>query len=129
MHDPQEPQPLDMRQVAMLNNDLLQRLTDEGVTFTYDEDGDSLFLTIGPGVAALTEHIVYGIYVRIEPESLRIVGIDILQFKNRFLVNNELFKVMFEEDFNRMRSQGGIAVIEGENAKRLYPLFDAMLAR
>lgn len=127
--DPQEPQPLDMRQVANLNDDLLQRLMDEGLTLTYDEDGDTLFLTIGRGVPALTEYVVYGIHARIEPESLRIVGADILQFRKRFLANNELFRVMFEEDFDRMRDRGGIAVVEGENAKRFHPLFDAMLPR
>jgi hypothetical protein len=119
-----------MRQVANLNDDLLQRLMDEGLTLTYDEDGDTLFLTIGRGVPALTEYVVYGIYVRIEPESLHIVGADVLQFRNRFLANNELFRVMFEEDFDRMRNRGGIAVVEGENAKRFHPLFDyAMLPR
>lgn len=128
MPDPRESQPLDMQQVARLNDGLLQRLIHEGVTLTYDEDGDSLFLTIGMGVPALTEHFVYGIYIRIEPESLRIVGVDILQFRSRFLANNELFRVMFEDDFKDMCSRGGIAVVEGESAKRFHPLFDAMLA-
>lgn len=129
MPDPQEPKPFDMQQVARLNDDLLQRLIVEGVTLTYDEDGDTLFLTIGQGVLALTEHVVYGIHARIEPESLHIVGVDILQFRNRFLANNELFRVMFQNDFNNMCSRGGIAVVEGENAKRFHLLFDAMLAR
>jgi hypothetical protein len=127
--NPEQPQPLDMSQVARLNGDLLQRLVEEGLTITYDEDGDTLFLTIGRGVPALTEFVTYGIHVRIEPESLRIVGVDILQFRKRFLANNELIRVTCGADFDAMCARGGIAVVEGETAKRFLPLFDAVIPR
>ncbi len=119
-----EPQPLDMETVGRLNLDVPQRLVDEGVTFAYDEDGDTMFITIGKPVPALTEHIIYDLYYQIELESLRIVGVTVLRFASRFLKNNEFFREAFGEEFQQLRSAGGVAKILGENAKRLAPLFE-----
>lgn len=119
-----DPQPLDMEMVGRINLDLVQRLFDEGVTFAYDEDGDTMFITIGKPVPALSEHIVYDLYYQIEPESLRIVGITLLRFAGHFLKNNEFFREAFGEDFQSLRSAGGVATMMGENAKRLAPLFE-----
>jgi hypothetical protein len=119
-----EPQPFDMERVGRMNLDLAQRLVDEGGIFAYDEDGDTLFITIGKPTPALTEHVLYDIYYQIEPESLRIVGATILKFAGRFLKNNEFFREAFEEDFQRLRAAGGVIAVLGESAHRLAPIFE-----
>lgn len=116
------PKPLDMDTVARVNVDVLERLAG-GVTFAYDEDGDTLFLTIGEPVPALTEHLLYDVYYQIEPESLRIVGVTIVGFIRHFLANNEFFREALGDDFERLRAAGGATTLYGENAQRLAPLF------
>ena len=50
-----KPDELDMDLIARINIDLTERLFSEGVTIAYDEDGDTLFLTIGRPHEAISE--------------------------------------------------------------------------
>jgi hypothetical protein len=128
---PEEPEPLDPETVARVNVDLPERLINEGVEITYDEDGDTLFISIGSGegVPAITEHMIGGLYVRLHPESLRVVGAMILRFASDFLRNNKLARIAFEEGFRYLRTQGDSMQLEGDDAQRVLPLFQAALRR
>ncbi len=119
---------LDMDQVVKANSDLSDRLSLEGVEFVYDEDGDTLFLTVGTKPRhALTEEVMGNIQVRLDPESLKIVGAMILDFMGDFLANNRLARKSFSRFFTRLREEGTIRV-EGEDARlHIAPLFEAAL--
>ena len=48
------------------------------------------FLEIGGPKEALSEHLVDNVMVRIDPETLEIVGFEVLDFFSDFLPNNRL---------------------------------------
>ncbi|MBI2918906.1 MAG: DUF2283 domain-containing protein [Chloroflexi bacterium] len=119
-----QPEGLNVRAVEKLNIDLSERLFSEGVSIAYDEDGDTLFLTIGEGKEAVNEQVVDGMYLRIEPDSLRIVGCVIVGFVSDILANNKLARKLFQEDFEELRRQGDSVRWEGSQAQRIKPLFE-----
>lgn len=119
-----QPDELDVGALQKANIDLSERLFGEGVSVAYDEDGDTLFLTIGEGREAISEQVVDGIYLRVEPNSLRIVGCVIVGFVSDILANNKLARKLFQEDFEQLRQQGDSARWEGSQAQRIKPLLE-----
>lgn len=119
------PEPLDMKVVARANADLISKLDEHEVTVAYDEDADTMWITIGDPVPCLSEQVTDDFYIDIEPESLRIVGVTITQFVNRWMKNNEFVREEFGEKFARMRAGGGVAVVKGEEARNFAPLIAA----
>ncbi|MDA0733246.1 MAG: DUF2283 domain-containing protein [Chloroflexi bacterium] len=122
-----DSQLIDYEAVGKANFDLLERLIGLGAEIAYDEDSDVLFITIGhePN-EAVTEHLIDTIYYRIDPDSLKIVGITILEFMTNILAKNRLAVIAFGDDFTKLRAKGGRTRMEGIDAKRLAPLFEAM---
>jgi hypothetical protein len=123
------PEPVDLEKVAEANFDILERLDKWGAGITYDEDSDVLLINIGhkPN-EAITEHLIDTIYYRIDPDSLKIVGLTILEFMSNILAKNRLAQVAFGDDFSNLRAKGGSTEIEGADAKKLAPLFQAAIA-
>ena len=74
------------------NLDYLDRIEKEGLTAIYDATLDTLFLEIGGARQALTEHMVDNIMIRVDPESLQVVGFEILDFLDDFLPANRLVR-------------------------------------
>lgn len=126
---PNEPQTLDQDLIARANLDLAERLFKGGVEFVYDEDGDTLFVTIGAGANAITKHVVDGVYARIDPETLKIVGCTLLAFESDLLANNKLLRKLFLDGFQSLRESGDRIVWEGAEAAKTKPLFELVLAR
>jgi len=124
-----KPKELDWDEVAKANIDLAERLFREGVSIAYDEDGDSLFLTIGEGREAITEQIVDGIYFRIDPGTLKVIGCVIIAFISDILANNKLARKMFQEGFAQLRQQGDSVRWEGLQAQKVQPLFELVISR
>jgi hypothetical protein len=123
------PEPVDLKAVAKANFDILNRLDKEGAGITYDEDSDILFVNIGHEPhEAITEHVIDTIYYRIDPDSLQMVGLTILEFMSNILAKNRLAQLAFGDDFNNLRAKGGSTEIEGADAKKLAPLFQATIA-
>ena len=95
---------IDSQRLWEANKDGLRRIKSQGVDIVYDAPLDTLFVEIGGPKEALSEHVVDNIMVRIEPDTLKIVGVEILEFFSDFLPNNRLF----EEPINDMGVVKGV---------------------
>lgn len=118
-----KPTELDMDSVAQNNLDLTKRLFSEGVTISYDEDGDTLFLIIGRPREAISEQIVDGVFYRIDPATLKVVGCTILGFESDILSNNKLLRKLFQDPFEQLKKQGNLVEWKGPQAQRVEPIF------
>jgi hypothetical protein len=74
------------------NRDYIARIEREGLVAIYDAALDTLFLEIGGPREALTEHVWDNVMVRIDPETLEVVGLEILDFLEDFVPNNRLIR-------------------------------------
>ena len=119
-----KPNELDMDLVARNNMDLTKRLFSEGVTIAYDEDGDTLFITIGNPNDAITEQIVDGLFYRINPETLKVIGCIIIGFESDVLMHNKLLNNLFRDGFEQLRKQGDLVKWEGLQAQKVKPIFE-----
>lgn len=63
------------------NRDLGERVGQLGLTLTYDDAEDTLTLTIGKPQEAVTESVDNRLFFRLDPETLAIVGIEVLNFR------------------------------------------------
>ncbi|GEM_PF-1565960 len=121
-------QSIDWNEVTERNRDLEHRLNKLGLTFSYDEDGDTLFVTIGEGSEALTEHFADDVFIRLHPETQKIQGFVIVSFENDFLGKNKFFRSLLGEDFKSLRAAGGTINLEGTAAQKAGSVFEAVLA-
>ena len=115
-------------EIGRRNIDLGERLTEQGLTTTYDEDGDTLFVTIGQGGDALTEQVFDDIYIRIHPETLKIQGFVILAFEPDFLGENKLIGKSLQGFVEAMRASEGTLSFKGRDAQKAKPYFEAAIA-
>lgn len=65
------------------NDDLPQRLASLDKELVYDTEDDYFAIVIGPPVEAITESLANAVLFRVEPETLKIVGIAIYDFEKR----------------------------------------------
>ena len=93
----QEIRHVDPDKLLEANKDYLDRIERDGVNLVYDATLDTLFIEFGGPKAALSEHIVDNIMLRIEPDTLQIVGCEILDFFSDFVPNNRLFRQMISD--------------------------------
>ncbi len=89
----------ELEDIFAANADLEQRLMSLSVNVGYDDEFDIFLLTIGEPQPAFTEPIRDGLQLRIDPETLKIVGIEVLGFKRRYLKANPEFRTHFESLF------------------------------
>ena len=88
---------IDPQDLLDANKDYLERIERDGLQAVYDAKLDSLFVELGGPKEALSEHLVDNIMIRVEPDTLRIVGLEILDFFSDFLPHNRLFVEMVGE--------------------------------
>ena len=93
----QEIRFIDPDQLLEANRDYLERIERDGLRAVYDGTLDALFIEIGGAKEGLSEHLADNIMLRIDPESLQIIGLEILDFLADFLPNNRLLKEMVED--------------------------------
>ena len=74
------------------NRDYIDRIEREGLFLVYDAALDTLFIEFGGPRAALSEHVVDNILLRIDPDTLHMVGVEIQDFFDDFLPQNRLFR-------------------------------------
>ena len=91
---PQEIRHIDPDKLLEANKDYIDRIEREGVILVYDATLDTLFIEFGGPKEAVSEHVVDNIMLRIEPETLQIVGCEILDFFSDFIPNHRLFRDM-----------------------------------
>ena len=87
---PEEARHIDPDKLSAANKDLIDRIEREGADLVYDATLDTLFIEFGDPKEALSEHVVDNIMLRIEPETLQIVGCEILDFFSDFVPNHRL---------------------------------------
>jgi hypothetical protein len=66
-----------LREVSAANRDLALRLTTLSVQVRHDRDDDTFVLTIGEPQEAITESVRNRLFYRLDPDTLKIVGIEI----------------------------------------------------
>ncbi len=123
------PNKLDWEAITRANIDLSERLFTEGISVAYDEDGDTLFITIGKGKEAITEQVVDGIHFRIDPYTSKYIGFVIVRFVSDILNNNKLVRKLFQESFEQLRRQGDLVQWNGLDAQKIKPLFELVSTR
>ena len=67
--------------ILAANQDLAERIQTLGVSVDYDEEDDALFITFGPPVEALTESLDGITYLRVDPDTLKIYGLEVWGFR------------------------------------------------
>jgi hypothetical protein len=83
-----------LREIWAANNDLAERMAALGVTSDLDADTDILFVTIGPPQEALTESVDDWLGLRVDPETLKIVGFEVLHAQAAALRTTGFFFVL-----------------------------------
>ncbi len=89
------------------NRDYLARVERDGLYAVYDSALDILVVEFGGPKEALSEHVLDNIMIRIDPDTLEIVGVEILDFFSDFLPNNRMFR----------EAIGGLELYEGQDSK------------
>lgn len=89
---PEETLHIDPDKLSAANKDFIDRIEREGVHLVYDATLDTLFVEFGGPKEAVSEHVVDNIMLRIEPDTLQIVGCEILDFFSDFVPNHRLFR-------------------------------------
>ncbi len=83
------------------NADLEERVGKLDVRISYDEEFDIFLIAFGRSTRAITEEIRDGLYARVDPESLKIVGFEILGFRRHYLKAHPEYRPHFEALFER----------------------------
>jgi len=112
----QEIRFIDPDRLIEANRDYLERIERDGLRAVYDSTLDMLFIEIGGPKEGLSEHLADNVMLRIDPDTLQIIGLEILDFLADFLPHNRLFKEM----------AGDWGIREGEDAE--LSLMDPMYA-
>jgi hypothetical protein len=124
-----KPTPLDQDQLAKANLGLAERLFYEGVHLVYDDDGDTLLITIGEGAPAISTPVLDGLYLRIHPETLEVVGCTVVAFSSDFLANNKLLRKLFPNALKILAEHDGVIEWRGLQAQKMLPVFAAAMSR
>jgi hypothetical protein len=124
-----KPTPLDWERMSRVNAGLAERLFNEGLHLAYDEDGDTLLITIGEEQPSMVTHVIEGIFLCVHPETLLIVGCTIVAFESDLLANNKLMRKLFPDAMKILRQKGGIMKWQGREAQRMMPIFELAMSR
>jgi len=85
--------------VSAANKDVLKRFEREPITVSYDEEFDIFVMRLGDPAPAITEEVVDGLNLRLDPESLRFLAFEVLGFKRRFLKAHPEFCDLYQSLF------------------------------
>lgn len=58
---------------------------DKGLIFKYDEHADVLYISVGEPRPAVSEELDDGVVVRRDPDTNKVVGVTIIDFRTTFL--------------------------------------------
>ncbi|MGH2584432.1 MAG: hypothetical protein ACRDJE_05905 [Dehalococcoidia bacterium] len=97
-----------IQEILDANQDLQERAASLGMLTVYDEEDDILRAIIGQPTEAATESIEHTIRLRVEPETLKLVGIEVLGFK-------ALMSAAGEADSPTLRTLRAVAATLGEH--------------
>ncbi len=83
---------IDLKKLKEANAQYLVGLSPKQLGIVYDSTLDAFFVELNEPKEALTEHVIDNVLVRVDPESLRILDLEIQDFFSDFLPNNRLFR-------------------------------------
>ncbi len=92
-----------VEKIRRANQDLESRMSDTVLDFQYDYDADILYLNFGEPQEAFSFEIadVEGVYLRVGIDDDKVYGVDILHFRQTFLMHHpewqESFQLFFDE--------------------------------
>jgi hypothetical protein len=109
------------------NQDYLDRIEREGLTAIYDATLDTLFLEIGGPTEALTEHLADNVMIRVDPNSLQVVGFEVLDFLDDFLPQHRLVREAVR-DWNLSRSSDSQITLMGPQYAPIREVMEALIA-
>ena len=91
----------DLREILEANSDLADRIDVLDVAVSYDSEFDIFLVTLGKPQPAIVEEIPngHGLHLRLDPDSNKIVGYEILGFEQRYLKAHPDFRAHFEALF------------------------------
>ena len=110
------------------NRDYIERIERAGVNLVYDATLDSLFMEFGSPREALSEYVIDNVMVRIEPDTLEIVGFEILDLFSDFLPNNRLFREAII-DLAIEEGKDSVVALTESRFKPYKDLIEAMMAQ
>jgi hypothetical protein len=79
-----------IREIAAANGDLRERMNSLEIRLAYYPDDDLFEVGLGDVQEALTESIENLFYLRVAPDTLKIVGIEVPQLSKRLADNEDL---------------------------------------
>lgn len=115
--------------INRVNVDIGDRLCEEGISIIYDEDGDTLLITIGEPRSAIAKQLVDCIYLRVDPVTLKYVGCDIVGLVSDLFANNRVIHKLFQETLEGLRRSNWQAEFRGVEARKVLPFFDLAFVR
>ncbi|MBI4197722.1 MAG: DUF2283 domain-containing protein [Chloroflexi bacterium] len=76
---------LDLEEIRKANHDLAERMTTEKVMLAYNPEADVLSITVGTLRPALTEPVGGDVMYRVDPDTLKVLGFEIMAFFGHYM--------------------------------------------
>lgn len=114
-----EVRPLDTTEIRRANFDLAERIEVEEVTLDYNPEADVLSITIGEPRPAVTEPLFDDIMYRVDPDTLKIVGVEIVAFFSDFVRRNKLVRKLLRNYLEELRPGTTDIVVKDPHDKEL----------
>lgn len=109
---------INAKDIFEANADFEERVEKLDVRISYDEEFDIFLVAFGNPQRAISEEIGNGLHARIDPASLKIVGFEILGFRQHYLKAHPEFRRHFEALFERPPMQTRDIPPKGYQRKR-----------
>lgn len=117
---------IDRGKLLSANRGYIDRIEREGAYVIFDATLDALYIQFGGPKEALSEHAIDNVMLRIEPDTLHIVGIEILDFFSDFLPNNRLIQEAIR-DFGIQEGQDSRITLMEPRFKDLKETLEALI--
>ena len=115
----EEVRPVDTEEIRRANFDLAERIEAEVVTMDYNPEADALTITIGESQPAITEPLFDDIMYRLDPDTLKIVGIEVIAFFSDFVRRNKLVRKLLRNYLEELLPGKGDIVVNDPHDKEL----------
>lgn len=110
--------PLDAEEIKRVNFDLSDRIMAEGIMLDYNAEADLLTIIIGSPRVAITEPLLDDVMYRVDPDTKKIVGFEIVAFFGDFVRRNKVVRKLLKGYLEMMRAgEREIAVAEPKDRK------------
>lgn len=109
---------INAEEISKANTDLGERMSSEGLWLSYNEEADVLSIIIGKPVPAITEPLLDDIMYRIDPDTFKIVGVEIVCFSTDFVKKNKIIRKIMKDYLSRLLRGEKIEIIETSKKKK-----------